>query len=311
MRSPPRAGALFAPAATLSAARESALAAWETVAGGLAPTTATPLNPALGPYRRFDWLRSELDPLKEVRRALGGTLNDLVLSSVAGAVGRFLARRGTPPDAGTVFRAMVPVSTRADAERGQPGNRVVNFLARLPVHVRDPVERLACTREETSRLKASRLVQGAELLAQVGDRTFPSLVVALIQLAAKGRAYNLVVTNVPGPQRPLFLRGARMREIYPLVPLFSGQGLGVALFSYDDQLLWGFNADWDALPDLHEFVEGVESELAALREAARRSAEAAREPGEASPGAEVPAAGPSRPRRARARPRPQPDAAAR
>jgi len=160
------------------------------------------------------------------------------------------------------------VSIRRHDEHGTPGNRVVNFLARLPVDERDPRRRLERTIEVMRALKKSRLVRGAEILEEVADRTFTSLVVQFVKLAADQRAYNLVVTNIPGPPRPLYLLGARMTEIYPLVPLFSNQGLGIALFSYDGRLCWGFNADWDALPDLHDFVDDVHAELEALRKAA-------------------------------------------
>ena len=175
-----------------------------------------------------------------IRRRLGGTLNDVVLATVAGAVGRFLVSRGCSPDADTVFRTMVPVSVRDRAERGRPGNRVVNFLAQLPVHVEDPVERLARTREVMARLKSSRVVSGSEVLEEFADRTFTSILIEFVRLAANTRAYNLVVTNVPGPKVPLYLLGAQMSEIYPLVPLFVNQGLGIALFSYRRPALLGF-----------------------------------------------------------------------
>lgn len=263
-------GFLRRPGRALDSVRESAAALAETLGAGLAPTTATPLNPEIGPHRRFDWTESGLDAVSEIRKHLGGTLNDVVLASVAGAVQRFLGRRGTRVAADTVFRAMVPVSIRRRDERGVPGNRVVNFLARLPVDELDPSRRLARTVDVTQALKESRLVRGAEILEAVSDRTFPGLVVQFVKLAADQRAYNLVVTNIPGPPRPLYLLGARMTHIYPLVPLFSNQGLGIALFSYDGRLCWGFNADWDALPDLHDFVEDVGAELEKLRQAAER-----------------------------------------
>ena len=258
---------------SIDAARETALGVYETVSAGLAPTTDTPLNPQIGPYRRFDWVRMDLDAVREIRRRLGGTLNDVVLTTVAGAVGRFLASRGAAADADTVFRTMVPVSVRDRSERGRPGNRVVNFLAQLPVHVQDPVERLARTREVMARLKSSRVVSGSEILEEFADRTFTSILVEFVRLAANTRAYNLVVTNVPGPRVPLYLLGARMSEIFPLVPLFVNQGLGIALFSYDGQLCWGFCADWDALPDLHDFTLGVEAEFESLRAAAEKAPE--------------------------------------
>ncbi|MDJ0869552.1 MAG: wax ester/triacylglycerol synthase family O-acyltransferase [Myxococcota bacterium] len=270
LRAAPR--RLSEPGQLVDDVRESLSALGETIGAGLAPTTPTPLNPDIGPYRRFDWTLTELAEVAEVRKHLGGTLNDVVLATVSGAVGRFLAQRGERPDRDTVFRVMVPVSIRKRDEHGVPGNRVVNFLARLPVDERNPRKRLERTIEVTSKLKRSRLVHGAEILEELSDRTFTSLVVEFVRLAANQRAYNMVVTNVPGPPRPVYLLGARMTEIYPVVPLFSNQGLGIALFSYDGRLCWGLDADWDALPDLHDFTLAIDEEFAALREAAEPAA---------------------------------------
>ncbi len=265
-------GALPHPRQTYESLRESVLGLVETITAGLAPTAATPLNPDLGPYRRFDWVETPLEQVAEVRKHLGGTLNDVVLSTVAGAVGRFLRRRGMSPTRESVFRAMVPVSIRTRSQRGVPGNRVVNFLAQLPIHETDPRRRLAETETVTRRLKRSRLVRGAETLEEVSDHTFSRIIVDFVQLAASQRAFNVVVTNIPGPPRPVYLLGARMAGIFPVVPLFLNQGLGIALFSYDGRLGWGLNADWDALPDLHEFAEALEDEFARLHEAAIRVA---------------------------------------
>jgi diacylglycerol O-acyltransferase len=165
------------------------------------------------------------------------------------------------------------VSVRRQDERGDPGNRVVNFLARLAVDEQDPRRRLERTIETMSALKRSRLVQGAELLEDLSDRSFDTIMTGFVQLAAKTHAYNMVVTNIPGPPRPVYLLGARLTEIYPLVPLFTGQGAGIALFSYDGQLCWGLNADWDAFPDLHDLVEDVEHEFQRLHAAAEKLAQ--------------------------------------
>jgi WS/DGAT/MGAT family acyltransferase len=265
-------GVLARPREAIATAREAVAAVGEAVAGGLAATTSTPLNTDIGPYRRFDWTQIPIDEVREVRKRLGGTLNDVVLATVAGAVGRFLGRRGVALGPETRFQVMVPVSVRRPAERGSPGNRVVNFLARIPVDERDPRRRLERTILETKRLKESRGARGAEILEELSDQTFTGLVAQLVQLAASTRAYNLVVTNVPGPTLPVYLLGARMTDIYPVVPLFRGQGLGIALFSYAGQLDWGFQACWEALPDLHELVDAVEREFGALRDAASRDA---------------------------------------
>ena len=261
-------GSLLRPDRVVSSVRESLLSLGETISAGLAPTTSTPFDVDLGPYRRFDWTTTSLAPAGEIRKHLGGTLNDVVLATVAGAVRRFLQRRGESFGADDIFRVMVPVSVRRDDQHGHPGNRVVNFLATLPIDESDPRQRLERTCKTTAELKSTRRVQGAEILEDIADRTFDSLIVEFVQLAARTHAYNLVVTNVPGPARPVYLLGARMCEIHPYVPLFAGQGLGIALFSYDGLLCWGFSADWDALPDLHDFLDDIEREFEALHAAA-------------------------------------------
>lgn len=275
---------LTRPGELLQDVREVVGAVGETIAAGLEPTTPTPLNPEIGPYRRFDWMQTDIAEVTEIRKHLTGTLNDVVLATVAGAVGRFLEQRGEVLDPDTVFRAMVPVSIRKQDQHGLPGNRVVNFLARLPVDERDPRKRLERTIETMHALKHSRLVDGAEILEELSDRTFTSLIVEFVRLAANQRAYNIVITNVPGPPRPVYLLESRMTEIYPVVPLFSNQGLGIALFSYDGRLCWGFHSDWDALPDLHDFVLAVGEEFARLREAAEQAQTAAADPGSSPAG---------------------------
>jgi WS/DGAT/MGAT family acyltransferase len=264
--------ALAHPSASLDAAREAIVALSEVLGAGLAsPASRTPLNPELGPHRRFDWLRMDLGAVKEVKNALGGTVNDVALATVSGAVRAFLEGRGVDADA-LDFRALLPVNIRSDAERGRLGNRVANLVARLPVHEADRRGRHERVLETTRRLKASHQVHGGELLERIGDWTAKELVAAMVRLAAERLAFNLVVTNVPGPQFPAYLLGARMLEIYPLVPLFENQGAGIALFSYDGGLFWGFNADWDSMPDLHDLVSIVENEFEALRKLAHDGA---------------------------------------
>jgi diacylglycerol O-acyltransferase / wax synthase len=265
MRSAP--GLLARPGEAIASAREQLAAVGVAVGGGIAATTPTCLNTPIGPYRRFDWTRLPIEEVRDVGKRMGGTLNDVVLAIVAGAVGRFLARRGEPLGPDARFQVMVPVSVRQPSERGAAGNRVVNFLARLPLGERDPRRRLELTIEETQRLKQARGARGAEILEELSDLTFTGLLAQFLRLEASTRAYNLVVSNVPGPRVPVYLLGARMTDIYPLVPLFSGQALAIGIFSYAGELCFGFCACWDSLPDLHELVEGVERELGALREA--------------------------------------------
>ncbi len=236
----------------------------ETLTGALKPASDTPLNVDIGPHRRFDWTRFDLGVVREVKQKLGGTLNDVVLTCVTGAVRAHLAAHRTKLKE-IDFRTFIPVSTRRPEEHGKLGNRVSLIVARLPVDEPNVRRRAQRVIEETSRIKQSGQADGASALEEVSDLTSSALLTRFSRLAASRRSYNMVVTNVPGPRVPIFLAGARMLASYPLVPLFMNQALGVALFSYDDGLHWGFNADWDSVPDLHEFVLSVNSEFEALR----------------------------------------------
>jgi diacylglycerol O-acyltransferase len=258
---------LRAPARLASDVLESAKALGETVLAGMELPSETPLNQEIGPYRRFDWLTMDLDRVKDVKNAFGGSLNDVVLATVAGGVRRFLTRRRVDP--GPIkFRIMVPVSVRTRSERGTLGNKVAAWMADLPIGEPDAARRYAAVRATTARLKDSKQALGAEILTRVTDWT-PSTLLALgARLAHRGLPFNLVVTNVPGPQVPLYLLGAPMVDIYPLVPLFARLGLGVALFSYAGRLHWGFNADWDVVPDLHDFVRAIGDAFGELHGAA-------------------------------------------
>ena len=229
--------------------------------------SATPLNPVIGPHRRFDWARFDLDAVKAVKQRLGGTLNDVVLATVSGATRRFLEARGVP--VGRLdFRAMVPVSVRAASEHGTLGNRVANFIAPLPVDEPDPLARYRKVVRATAQQKGSRVIHGTELIEEIGNWTSTAVLTQLMRMAAQWRPFNVVVTNVPGPPIPLYLLEAPLRETYPMVPLFANQALGFALFSYAGNLFWGLNADWDAVPDLHDFATALHTELEVLREAA-------------------------------------------
>ncbi|HXJ34359.1 MAG TPA: wax ester/triacylglycerol synthase family O-acyltransferase [Candidatus Eisenbacteria bacterium] len=254
-----------APGALLRRASAGASGVFEAVSAGFRASSPTPLNVEIGPHRRFDWAATDLGAIREVKGRLGGTVNDVVLAVLSGALARFLYRRGVDP-ASLDFRAMLPVNVRAAGEH--MGNRVAMIVARLPLAARDPRERLARVVAETTRAKGSHQALGMQVLEELSDRTFTTLFTEFARLAAMAQPYNIVVTNVPGPSFPVYVCGARMLACYPVVPLFQGQGLGVALFSYDGRVHWGFNADWDVLPDLHDVVDAVEQEVAALCDAA-------------------------------------------
>jgi WS/DGAT/MGAT family acyltransferase len=251
--------AIARPRDTAARLREQVAALGETLGAGLVPASDTPLNQELGPHRRFDWWTLDLAPVREIKKRLGGTVNDVVLTTVAGALGRFLEQRGVDRarQRAMTLRAMVPVSVRPASQRGTTGNQIALWAAALPFAEPDPRKRLAAVARTTESLKRSKQALGAEVLAAVSEWTVPTLLSLASRVAYRNRAANLVVTNVPGPQVPLYLLGARVLETYPMLNLLTQQSLGVALFSYAGRLHWGFMADWDLVPDLHDYVHAT------------------------------------------------------
>jgi diacylglycerol O-acyltransferase / wax synthase len=243
---------------------EGAPPVWQLVRAGLKGACDTPLNRPIGPHRRIDWRTTSMERVKVVKDRLGGTVNDVVLATVSGALRRFFRRRRVPLD-GLDLRTVVPVSVRGSEERGQMNNRAAAWILSLPIQERDARRRYAHVRETTEYLKRTRQARGAQILADLaelaGSLTFLHLGVRMMQLL---NPYNLIVTNVPGPPVPLYLLGARLVAGYPMVPLFENQGLGIALFSYDGTIFWGFNADWDLVPDLNHFANDVETSFEEL-----------------------------------------------
>jgi WS/DGAT/MGAT family acyltransferase len=247
----------------------------DTVWTTLRQVSDTPLNKPIGPHRRFDYLAMDLDAVKAIKNALGGSLNDIVLAVVSGAVTRFLEQRRVNVDL-LRFRVMAPVSVRAREERGTLGNRVSAWMVDLPLAERDPIRRLEKISEQTVRLKESKQALGADILSHVVGWTPSTLLSLGGRMVTRALPFNLVVTNVPGPQVPLYLLGARMLDNYGQLPLTDYLGLGIVLFSYAGLLCWGFTADWDLVPDLADFVAGIEASFAELREAAAEAPEGQR-----------------------------------
>ena len=261
-------GALQQPEETRTRLADSLGAVWETINAGLQPAATTPLNQPVGPHRRFDWLALDLAEVKAVKNQLGGTVNDVVLATVAGAVRRFLQHRRVKPDA-VAYRVAIPVSTRPPEEYGTMGNRVSAWLIDLPIEERDPRRRLARVRTVTAALKESKQARGFETLIQLAEWTGTAPLAAGVRFASWMQPFNLIVTNVPGPQLPLYLLGAHALEGYPLVPLFENQGLGVAVLSYMGKLCWGVNADWDRIPDVGVFITALRRSFEELRAASK------------------------------------------
>ncbi len=233
---------------------------------GLRPPPRSPYNTRIGPHRRFAWVRASLDDVKAIKNALGGTVNDVVLAIVAGALGRHMRRRGVEPP--PVLRAMVPVSVRTDDERGRLGNRVAAMMAPLPVAEADPQRRLAEIAAAMQGIKRSGQAVGAQVLTGLSGFAPPTLMAQGSRLVTTDRFFNLVVTNVPGPQLPLYLMGSELLDIHPLVPLAQGQALGVAIMSYNGRMNFGLVGDWDAMADLDDLAEDLEASLRELAEAA-------------------------------------------
>jgi diacylglycerol O-acyltransferase len=230
------------------------------------PAPDSPLNVRIGEQRRFGMAATDLDHHKRVRKAHGGTVNDVVLATVAGALRTWLLTRGEAVTPATVFRAMVPVSVRAVSTPAPAGNRISSYFVDLPVGEGNPVVRLQRVSYAMRGHKESGQSVGAEALVQMSGFA-PPTIHALGARAASSvtrRLFNLVVTNVPGPQFPLYAAGARMLSMYPVVPLAKGQALSIGVTSYDGGVYYGLNADRDALPDVDVLASLLEESLAEL-----------------------------------------------
>jgi WS/DGAT/MGAT family acyltransferase len=262
-------GALRRPGEALAQAREAAEGLGEIVWAGMNPAPPTPLNVEIGPHRRFTGVRCELADFKTVKNAFGGTVNDVVLTVVSGALRGWLRNRGVRTE-GLEMRALVPVSIRAEEEHGQLGNRIAAMRAPLPVYVDDPVARLGVVREAMDGLKESKQAVGAEVMASVQNFAPPTVLAQAVRINFSTRLFNLIVTNVPGPQFPLYVRGREMLDVFPVAFLPKGHGLAVAIMSYNGGLNFGLLGDFDALPDLDAFADGLGASLAELVAMAKR-----------------------------------------
>jgi WS/DGAT/MGAT family acyltransferase len=235
--------------------------------GTLRPAPASPYNGEIGPHRRFTWVRVSLGDVKAIKNSLGGTVNDVVLATVTGALRRHLLSRGVSTQDLTL-RAMVPVSVRSDLEQGALGNRVAAMMAPLPVWAENAAERLEVVHEAMRSLKSSGQAVGAEVLTRIGGFAPPTIMAQATRLGARQRAFNLVVTNVPGPQFPLYLQGHELLDVFPMVPLAMNQRLGLALMSYNGAINFGLIGDYDSMPDLEEFAHHLAESLQELAETA-------------------------------------------
>ncbi len=237
--------------------------------GWLTPSDRTPLNPDLGPNRRFNWTSMDLAGIKAIKNSLGGSVNDVILGIGAGAIRDFLITHRDYDPSGGGFRVMNPVSTRDAGKAGQMGNQVAMWLLELPIEDPDPVSRYEKIKERTQNLKDTNQALGAATIVELSSGT-PITLLSLANrvVGPRLRPFNMTVTNIPGPQFPMYLLEAKMVANYPMVPLWAQHGVGIALFSYDGKLLWGVQADYDTLPDSDNFIAALHSSFAELAERA-------------------------------------------
>jgi len=272
------------PASSLGSLRDAAEGVGEIVWAGLNPAPVTPLNVEIGPHRRYAVVRHQLSDYKEVKNTLGGTVNDVVLTVVSGALARWLESRGVRTE-GLEMRALVPVSVRTDAHRNTLGNQLTVMRGPLPVYIHDPVSRLAFVRRAMDGLKESKQAVGAATLAAVNDLAPPTILAEASRLNFSTRLFNLLVTNIPGPQIPLYVLGRQLEDLFPLAFLPKNHALAVAIMSYNGSLDYGLLGDYDALPDIGVIADGIDASLQELLDAAHaRSQPSVRRNGDAPGG---------------------------
>jgi diacylglycerol O-acyltransferase / wax synthase len=242
------------------------------------PAPKVPLNVEIGSHRRYVWVRSDLDHFKRVKDALGGTVNDVVLAVVAGALRDWLRGRGIRTE-GLELRAQVPVSIRSQDERGQLGNRLAVMRAPLPVYIADPVRRLQAVSQAMGGLKQSKQALGAEVISRFNDFAPPTLLAQAARINFSTRLFNLTVTNVPGPQFPLYILGRELEDVFPIGFLPPNQALFVAIMSYNGGVNFGLLADYDAIDDVDVVAQGIEGSIAQLVDAAGATTEREAETG--------------------------------
>jgi len=263
-------GAVGSPRAAARSIQDAAEGLGE-VAWELAnPAPELPLNVPIGPHRRYTWVRGDLAEFKRIKSELGGTVNDVVLCTVAGAMRRWLHARGVRTE-GLELRALVPVSIRATDEHGKLGNQIAAVRGPLPVYVEDPVARLRTVREAMDGIKSSKKALGAEVISRFNDFAPPTLLAQASRINFSTRLFNLIVTNVPGPQIPLYVLGRELLDIFPVAFLPENHTVAIAIMSYNGKIDFGLLADYDAMEDVNLIAEGIEAEVKQLLEAADAS----------------------------------------
>ncbi|HKF79785.1 MAG TPA: wax ester/triacylglycerol synthase family O-acyltransferase [Thermoleophilaceae bacterium] len=261
------AGALQRPGAALDRARQATEGLGEVAWGIVNRSPETPLNVKIGPHRRLRWVRTRLENLEAIKNGLGGTVNDVFLALVTGALRRRLRDRGLRTEA-LELRGCVPVSVRTEGEQGQLGNKITMMTCPLPVYADEPERRFKVVSEAMCGLKHSKQALGAEVIAGLQEFAPPTVFARASRLNFSSRVYNLLVTNVPGPQFPLYLLGRELLELVPVPFLAPDKALAIAIMSYNGGVDIGLMGDHEAMPDLDDFAGHREDELEALMEAA-------------------------------------------
>jgi diacylglycerol O-acyltransferase / wax synthase len=259
--------ALRTPRETLRSFGEIARA---SVAAGrtLRPVAPSSLTGPIGPHRRWSWAQVRLTDIKEVRVALGGTVNDVVLTVITNGFRELLESRGEEIAGDRVLRTMVPVSVRRRGEEGVYNNRVSAVFAGLPVGLVDPARRLQQIRAEMDGVKQSKQAVAGDVLTSMSGFAPPMLLALGSRLVTLSPRLNMhtATTNVPGPQQPVQTLGRRMLESYPFVPVVGSIRIVVAIFSYDGGLYFGITGDYDGAPDIDVLAAGIERGMEDLLE---------------------------------------------
>jgi WS/DGAT/MGAT family acyltransferase len=256
------------PGSSFGFLRDAAEGVGEIVWAGLNPAPETPLNVPIGPHRRYAVVRQQLSEFKEVKDAFGGTVNDVVLTVVSGALAEWLHSRGIRTE-GLEMRALVPVSVRTKEHKNTLGNKITVMRGPLPVYIEDPVARLRFVRAAMDGLKESKQAEGAATLAAVNNLAPPTVLAQASRLNFSTRLFNLIVTNIPGPQLPLYVLGRKLEDVFPVAFLPENHALAIAIMSYNGGLDFGLLGDYDALPDIDMIADGIAASLAELLDVAR------------------------------------------
>jgi WS/DGAT/MGAT family acyltransferase len=259
------------PSTTLGNVREAAEGMGEVVWSMVNPAPKTPLNGNIGTHRRVLWVETSLADLKDIKDGLGGTVNDVFLTVVASALQKWLHSRGIRTE-GLQLRGCVPVSIRPRGEESALGNRITMMMGPLPVYAKSPRERYRIVRESMAGLKESKQAQGAEMIANLQDFAPPTILAQASRLNFSNRFYNLLVTNVPGPQFPIYLLGRELLQLRPVAFLAPRNSLAVAIMSYNGSVFINLIGDYDAMPDLDRLAEYVQESIDELSELAAEAA---------------------------------------